>query len=187
MTTYHFPVHSVKHFSALSQSLVAQGINDATITMNGHIDITTGTGTIEQCQAAIDNAVDGSLISLQVERLAEVDLKSTLLSNDGALFDGVHFPIVEARFDFSYYESLVSTIERTPSRLPFTLQTVDGVDTLSTLQQVKDLSDAATDRIRYIYLEQQNSDLSYGELGYIIAIKSATDISELNAIIDTRV
>ena len=188
MSTYHFPNHNVKYFNALRQSLVVQGINDATILMNGHVDITTVTGTEGQCQTAIDNAADGSLISKQCERLDELSVKSTLLSSEGVLFDSKYFPIDQTRFDFSYYQSLVSTIERRPSILPYALETVGGgVEFFTKLEDVTGLADAATDRLRYIYLEQQNTDLSYGELGYIIAIKSTQSISELDAIIDTRV
>jgi len=187
MSTFTYTDPDISDARTLYTCLLAEGVSDAIVSLNGELKIYTETAGQDECDRAVAAAAVGTLESNRAARLKELSEKSAEISALGVPFGDDFFPIDQTRFDFSYYQSLVSTTERRPSVLPFSLETVGrGITVLPTLQAVTDLADAATDRLRYIYLEQQNADLSFGEIGYIIAIKTATSQAELDAIIDTR-
>lgn len=191
MSTFTYTDADVGNYYNISQQLSDNGVTDALITLGVDLIVTTTVGSESQCDTAVTNSATDTLQSNKNVRIEEVLVKSVglLVAGAEATVGGVTgcFEIGETRFDFGFYEGLVEKATRTPASLPAKLQAIDGsLLTFTTLSEVKQLADAASDRIKYIYLDQTNGDLSKGQIGYMIAIKTAVNQAALDAIIDTR-
>jgi len=188
---FTYPLPNISSFEAVYNCLIDQGITDAVINLNGDLEIITSIGNQATVDTAVSNAAPNTLQSNKSAMIEAISLKSNQLASKGLTVTintiTGSFPLGQGRYDFSYYQSLVFAADRTPAHLPFTLQTLQGgAMQLLTLADVEILADAATNRLRYIYLEQTNADSSKGEIGYIIDIKTAPNQTALDAIVDTR-
>lgn len=191
MSRYVYEEHTVVSFSAIRAALAAAGDADAIIELNGALCITSTLSQAAVDLTVVAAAADGFESNRALKR-EQVEVRSGVLAGAGVAVTvgsvtGI-FATNNPRYDFAYYEALVSKATRDATVLPFNLGSADGkLLTLSSLADVKSLTDTMMDRLKYIYLDQTNVDLSKGELGYILDINAASDQAALDLIIDTRI
>ena len=196
MTTYIYlsGEHAVNDIAVLGETLIDNGALDGSSTLDGDMTLTviTATGSQLQVDTAVSEASMGGLKAAKVEKINAVLANSKLLLSSG--FSATigaktgQFCLDQHNCNYGYFESLLSKYTRTPGILPFQIMSSDGkVINITTPANITKLANSAFLRIQYIYFDQANGDGSLGESGYIIAIRAATTVAQVDAIIDIRV
>lgn len=122
------------------------------------------------------------LFSNQIRKWLAFESNTTVLQNNGIIYGGLKMPMgIESQ---AFYSSKLSD---EAISYPVLLPSIGGgpltIADKPALQAFIAEQDA---RMYYLWEAQQNADLSYGLLGYQSQIFSAEDMTELDAIVDTR-
>ena len=184
--------HNVASLEVLNEALVLNGVTDASTTLGVDVTIDTATGTQANCDLAVIQADKTGLLHAQTIKIKEIIGNSPDLLDVGFSATvgakAAQFSLNRHESDYGYYEGLLAKCTRTPGFMPFQLISTDRqVINITVIGRATVLANQAANRVKYIYFDQTNADLSLGEAGYVILIRAAPNVAAVNAILDSRV